>query len=378
MRRWWYAPTPAAIPEPKMAARSRLPRSRGVQCSIQAKRRLIGQSSHVIVWEGLYIAITRYVERGPRFDTIDVRLVTLAEYAVLPRPTLGWITHKILPKPGLVLLVGPPKAGKSFLALDIALRVARGQPILGQPTVPHPVLFLQLDTSETVWRDRLHQLREMGDDLAGNVLMPHPEDMPRGGIDILTASGRAFLTAALLQGNPGLVIVDILRELSHMDENDSTEMKAVGDAICDIMANRCVLLVHHTKKISRDEDPDPMIAGRGTGYIKGKVDAVWLLWHGRLKIVPRFDEPVTYRAEQTDTGMFTFPDLEGRKESAQRVLALCAEFPLVPHAQLFKIAQQRWGMSRASYYRYLAGRTCAHQAAAGPFPRTDGAPTSRL
>ena len=76
----------------------------------------------------------------------------------MTRPSLNWVIHKLLPRPGLTILMGPPKLGKTFLALGIALAVVHGEPFLGQKTVPGRVLYLQLDSSEAVWRERLKDL----------------------------------------------------------------------------------------------------------------------------------------------------------------------------------------------------------------------------
>jgi RecA-family ATPase len=297
-----------------------------------------------------------------------MRLVSLSTYAHLPRPNLDWIVHKLLPRPGLVLLIGPPKVGKSFLGLDIGLHVAHGRPFLGQKTNPSPVWYLQLDTSEAVWRDRLHDLEEAGVDLGGPLYMAHPEETPRP-FNILTASAQQFVRDALKEGDPGLVIVDVLRKFHSADENDSTDMKKVSDVLDTLFHDRCLLVLHHTRKLSAEvENPDVTHLARGSGFITGQADAIWLLVNGKLKIVSRFDEDLTYRAERQDTGLFTFPDIVHRTEAQARVLALCAEFPGDPHRKLVAVAAQRWGMSRASYYRYLAGQECAHRGGATGTP----------
>jgi RecA-family ATPase len=47
---------------------------------------------------------------------------------------------------GLSLLAGPPKVGKSWLSLDLALSVAGGGKAFGAiPVQPGPVLYLALE-----------------------------------------------------------------------------------------------------------------------------------------------------------------------------------------------------------------------------------------
>jgi hypothetical protein len=57
----------------------------------------------------------------------------------------------------------------------------------------------------------------------------------------------------------------------------------------------------------------------------------------------------------------TTPEPKQLTEKQLQVLALCAEFPQTTHVRLAKVAAERWGISRASYYRYLAGQACAHR-----------------
>lgn len=297
----------------------------------------------------------------PVLRSVGAMLVTLDAFANLARPSLDWVIHRLLPRPGTVILMGPPKVGKSFLALAIGLAVAQGKPFLGQPSVQGSVWYLQLDTSEAVWRGRIQDLREAGLDTVGPVYMAHPELVPRP-FNILIPKVQTFIRECLTESNPSLIIVDVMRKLHSSDENDSTEMKRVSDVVDELFATRCVLMVHHTRKIREDiENPDVNSLSRGSSFITGQADALWLLFNKKLKIVSRFDEDVTYRAEQMDTGMWYFPDVIHRTEAQARALSLCAEHPELSHAKLAPLALERWGMSRASYYRYIAGQECAHQ-----------------
>ena len=94
-----------------------------------------------------------------------------------PRPALQWLIPSYLPVPSLVVLQGEAKAGKSFLAFQVACAVAGGTPFLRQPIPPQPVLYLQFDTSETVWRERLKNMRASVS-IPRNLFFLHPDDQP--------------------------------------------------------------------------------------------------------------------------------------------------------------------------------------------------------
>lgn len=288
-----------------------------------------------------------------------MRLVTAEELVRLPRPAIDWLIHRLIPRPGLILLLGPPKAGKSYLALQVAFSVARGGEFLGQKCEPTKVLYLQVDTSTALWTDRLVQLEEAGVDISGPVQFVHPDD--DGRVNVLTDEGRARLREILRQSGAPFIIIDVLREIHTGDENKSHEMKTVGDYLIDLLVGRSVLLVHHTKKIPADvTDPDPVLYGRGSTYLTGKMDANWLLYRGKLRVQSRFDEDITWKAERTDTGTWAFPEAGARRDMRIILLKLCKEFPESTHAKIADVARDRLNISRATYYRLIAGHRCEH------------------
>ena len=212
---------------------------------------------------------------------------------------------ELIPRPGLIELMGPPKTGKSFLALDLAIKVARGEPFLGRMSRPAKVLYFQLDTSEKVMRDRGVKLRLSGYDTKAPLLgMVHPEDAIRP-VNVMFQQGKEYFRKAVTTHDPELVVIDTLRECHQEDENDSTAMKTVMDELERLFTGRTLFLVHHTSKMPADVDkPDPINASRGSSYITGKVDAFWLLYKQCLTIRSRWDDPLEYKALQKRNGMF--------------------------------------------------------------------------
>ncbi|MBD5112387.1 MAG: AAA family ATPase [Ruminococcaceae bacterium] len=59
---------------------------------------------------------------------------------------------------GLFILAGAPKIGKSWLALDICLSVAKGEPVLNATTNQGTSLYLCLEDSYTRIQNRLFEL----------------------------------------------------------------------------------------------------------------------------------------------------------------------------------------------------------------------------
>ena len=232
-----------------------------------------------------------------------MRTITLEEYASLSRPECEWVVQGMIPKPGFVILAGPPKSGKSYLAIQLALAIAKGQEFLGHPTEKHTVLYLQFDTSELVWRDRLQKLREAGVDITGDVRMIDPAFQPTW-VNIQRQDTQVALSAAIQESAADVVVIDVLREIHTADENDSTQMKVVCDILRSLTYGRTVVLIHHSRKLTFMDERDPVQVHRGSSYITGMADAVWLLDRKHLYIKSRFDKDMTIELRQGTSHLF--------------------------------------------------------------------------
>jgi len=288
------------------------------------------------------------------------QLVTLNEYSELPVKEPDWLIPNLIPREGLILLIGPPKEGKSFLALQLARDAAQAKPILGHE-IDKPIvsLYLQLDARPRVWRIVTRSLKECGEDLSGPVFFVHPDNWGR--YNILLESDRNILRSYVEQSQAELIILDVLREVHAVDENDSTTMKLVGDGLLSTFPKCSLLVIHHSRKIPPDvPNPDPMTYGRGSSYMVGKADAVWFLYKNKLRIVPRFDEDTTIEAVREESGFWSFPKLAELKNIKANILSLCKEFPELSHNQIAPIARDKFGISRKLYYQVLSSNPCKH------------------
>jgi ketosteroid isomerase-like protein len=193
-------------------------------------------------------------------------------YALEIEPVTYIVEHFLTP--GLTLLAGPPKSGKSFLSLDFGLAVAAGTSALDTlSVVPGTVLYVALEDSLTrlqrrlalfgAWPKRLHLATEM-------------QPLDRGGIEHL----RFWLDE---HADTKLVIVDTfgrVRPAGKRSENPyDADVKAVSPLQkIGLDYDLCILLIHHSRK-APSEDPLEMVSG--TTGITGTADTTMILQRAR-------------------------------------------------------------------------------------------------
>jgi hypothetical protein len=185
-----------------------------------------------------------------------------------------WAIPDLLPD-GLTILAGKPKAGKSWLALNLAVAVATGGVALGKIQVEQgEALYLALEDSERRLKDRLERIIPFGE-LPDTLHFLTARDFPplhKGGLDALDA---------WLQGHPQarLVIIDTLarvkppRGRNQESYDHDTAIIATLQSIA-IKHNLALVVVHHTKKLETD---DFVEAVSGTFGLTGAADCIAVL-----------------------------------------------------------------------------------------------------
>ena len=84
---------------------------------------------------------------------------TLAEINRMDFPPQEFLVEGLIPKSGMGIIAGNPKAGKSFLGLQLCTCIAKGIPFLGRETMQGNVLYLALEDprSRIDWRSKATQ-----------------------------------------------------------------------------------------------------------------------------------------------------------------------------------------------------------------------------
>ena len=188
-------------------------------------------------------------------------------------PPQSFTVRGLLPQ-GLSILGGAPKIGKSWLMLDLCIRVAKGEPLWGMETKQGTTLYLCL---EDTLRRIQHRLNCITEDVPANAYFA-------------TASGTLAddLEAQILQfirehPDTVLVVIDTFQMIrGNSDEpsyggdyDEIQKLKRIADS-----QRISLLLVHHLRK---QGDRDPINKLSGTTGITGAVDCVFVLDKSRRR-----------------------------------------------------------------------------------------------
>ncbi|MDH6126892.1 AAA family ATPase [Kitasatospora sp. GP82] len=180
---------------------------------------------------------------------------------------------------GVSLLAGPPKVGKSWLSLGLALDVAAGRPAFGSITVePGPVLYLALEDTPRRLKTRMGKLLAGRDAPRELTIVTEFPPLPRGGAEALDR----WLTA-----NPGarLIVIDVFAKVRGTSAPGVAAYDADYAAIGYVkqVADRhsvATILVHHVRKMGSD---DFLAEVSGTNGLAGAADATLVLKRSRGK-----------------------------------------------------------------------------------------------
>jgi hypothetical protein len=199
---------------------------------------------------------------------------------------------------GLTVFAGRPKVGKSWLTLQLALAVAKGEKFLGELPVhlPGGVVYVALEESQARTATRMQRLVADETPFLQNISMVYS-------MSPLSQGGDEQLDQILRDKRPSLVIIDTFLALVGGGNSERRDVMRSEyseiDRIRKIAARHetAMVLVHHMRKSVVGESGIDSVAG-STG-VTAAADAIW-----------------TLKREDADTGACTF-EVVGREVEEQ-------------------------------------------------------------
>ena len=198
------------------------------------------------------------------------RLLTIDGETLMSQPLtpLNFVVDTLLSQ-GLHILAGSPKVGKSWLALWLAVTVAKGESIWGMGVKQGTTLYLCLEDSTLRIQNRLFEITEDA-----------PPTLHFAVMSQQLHNGLVEQIEQFLKEHPQtrLIVIDTLQRIRTAgndanpyanDYRDIGVLKALADK-----HRIAILLVHHLRKMN-DDDPMNMISG--TTGLSGATDSNFVL-----------------------------------------------------------------------------------------------------
>jgi len=182
----------------------------------------------------------------------------------------------LLPE-GLSFIAGPPKFGKTYLILQLAVSVASGEPFLGHVVLnPCNVLYLYLEGDAAQVKERLDNIYGAGKTYPRGLVFLHS-------IPPMSGGGLTAIANRIVKYNIGLVIIDtwqLVRDEAPMRgtayQREYNELTSLKTELCGKLGVS-VLLTHHTKQLIPGKRVDDLHMLNGSSALSGCADAVLML-----------------------------------------------------------------------------------------------------
>ena len=176
----------------------------------------------------------------------------------------AWLIEGLWASGGAGLLGAEPKCMKTWLALDMAVSVATGEPCLRRFVVPEagPVLYFAAEDAE-------HQVRARVAGIAATIGRPL-EDVPVTFVTVPellldSEEGQTLLRQCVKHVRPKLLIIDPFVRVTMSDENSASGVGEVLQFLRTLQreCDAAVLLVHHMRKGGQNMRPGQALRGSG-------------------------------------------------------------------------------------------------------------------
>ena len=165
---------------------------------------------------------------------------------------MGWLVKRLLPKSGIAFFFGSSGLAKTFLALEIGLRVSRGEPVDGRTAQEAGVIYIAAEDANGV-RQRVKAWVSRCSDHGAFQLIPEPPNLRDEAVmaELLATIGAAAEEMDA-DGTPlGLLVLDTLSKAAPgADQNASADMGEVMARLeaISVKFNCLVLVVAHPPK----------------------------------------------------------------------------------------------------------------------------------
>jgi hypothetical protein len=233
---------------------------------------------------------------------------------------------------GLTILVGKPKRGKSWMALDWVLAVTHGGHAFGTIQCDEgDCLYMALEDSRRRMKRRIKQLLPHSDAWSPRLTFCHKMSrLDKGGLDEVRAWARSVPL-------PQLVVIDTFTRVRPARDKNDTQYDADYRAMSLLQElatelGLAIVVIHHQRKLDSD---DPLDTASGSTGLTGAADSVLVLdrdgqgttIQGRGRDIDDIEVAVSF--DRTTGGWSILGDAQEvrRSDSRSKILAVLKASP---------------------------------------------------
>lgn len=177
-------------------------------------------------------------------------------------PAKDWLVEYLIPANSISVISGYPGSYKTWLLLDLAIRIAKGEKYLNEfQSRKSKVLYIDEENDLPLFKDRITALCE---DKSLDI-----EFLSQKGFKLKNSQ---IIVDYCLKNNIKVVLMDSLIRIHSQDENSSTEMAKLFEEFKKFKLNGiAVIFAHHNRK-SRNGESNPTEDVRGSSEIFAFLD----------------------------------------------------------------------------------------------------------
>lgn len=283
----------------------------------------------------------------------SLRLFSTIELLKLPPPE--WLIDHAVPEGGLAVIYGPPGVGKTFVALDMVLKIATGMDWFGKKVKKQLPLYVSAEGGSGIGKRVATWLDYHSVDGRKADVMWLLDTLPlyNGSSEV----DRLMERIDEVERKPGVVVVDTLARCFDGDENQQQDMGRFIGGVDHLRRefNATVIVVHHTR-LGGDRE-------RGNTALRGAADAMiaitgeedspqFQITCDKQKDGERFE---TIELRRRPVSTFDSCVILGEQNETLRLVknaVIQAKKPISPKDLLKAVVSH--DISRATLFRYLA------------------------
>lgn len=261
-------------------------------------------------------------------------------------PTVTWLVEGEIPERGLITLYGPSGVGKSFYALDIALRLAQ----------QNPVVYIAAE-GQAGYHQRVQAWCQHNKQSEGELYFFMRD------VSISDETERKQFTDLIKELQPCLIVVDTLAEaMAGYDENSTRDMNLFLRATSRMKdeIGCAVMFVHHTSKAGVSE--------RGNGSLRGSSDTM-------IRLVDQDDQIAVECSKQKDAEKFPTKYLTMIKIEIESGALIPV---LIPDSQRERSATDPLSQNQSKVLKELGGQMMANGGSQSDLMEATGLPHGSL